>query len=91
MVNFIVRAKVADFAQWRTAFDAGEPIRRAAGATGVSHVYRDADDPNTVTFILEWDTADNARKWMNDPALKERQQKAGVVGAPVVAAILTAA
>ena len=60
----------------------------AGGATGVSQVYRDLDDPNTVTLVMEWDTAENARKFMENPALREVMQKAGVVGMPAVRAIL---
>lgn len=91
MVYLTIRAKVTDFAKWRSVFDESEGLRRAAGSTGLNHVYRDVDDPNTVTLMLEWDNTDNAHKFMNDPALRERQQKAGVVGPPAVSAILSLA
>jgi hypothetical protein len=82
-----VRHTVADYAKWRVGFDANETARRAAGANGVQQVYRDVDDPNTVTIIMEWDKAENARKFLDDPTLKEMMQKAGVIGAPAVRAI----
>lgn len=88
MVYVNVRHTVADYAKWRPFFDEDEPRRRSGGATGVNHVYRDVDDPNTITIVLEWDTAENARTFMDDPALREVMQKAGVIGAPAIRTIL---
>ena len=89
MVYLNVRHTVADYEKWRPLFDEDEARRRAAGATGVNQVYRDVDDPNTITIVLEWDNAENARKFMDDPALREVMQKAGVIGMPAVRAILS--
>ena len=89
MVYLNVRATVADYEKWWSFFDEDEARRRAAGATGVNQVYRDLDDPNTVTVVLEWDNAENARKFMDDPALREVMQKSGVIGMPAVRAILS--
>ncbi len=41
---------------------------------------------HTVTVVMEWDNAGNARKFMDDPALREAMQKAGVVGMPALEA-----
>ncbi len=78
---------VATIPKWRAGFDAHEYARRAAGATGVNQVYRDVDDANTVTLIMEWDNAANARKFVDDLALREVMQQAGVIGMPAVRAI----
>lgn len=91
MIYLNVRHTVVDYEKWRPFFDADETRRRASGATGVNQVYRDADDPNTVTLIMEWDNVVNAQKFVNDPALAEVMQKAGVIGKPAVGAILTRA
>jgi hypothetical protein len=84
MVNIMVRHTVADYAAWRPVFDAHEAFRRANGATGEGEVYRDEGSPNQVTTILEWDTAENARRFSNDPSLKEAMREAGVTGAPEI-------
>jgi quinol monooxygenase YgiN len=89
MVYLNVRHTVADYDKWRPLFDEDEARRRAAGATGVNQVYRDLDDPNTITIVLEWDNEENARNFMNDPVLREVMQKAGVIGMPAVRAILS--
>jgi quinol monooxygenase YgiN len=70
-------------------FDADETRRQAAGATGVNQVYRDANNPNIVTLVMEWDNAAHAQKFVTDPMLGEVMQKAGVIGMPEVAAILS--
>ncbi len=88
MVHVLVRHTVADYSAWRPIFDGDAARRKAAGATGVNHVHRDVDEPNTLTLVLEWDNAENARKFLDDPALREVMAKAGVVGAPAVRAIL---
>ncbi len=73
-----VRMDVTDYAKWRAVFDAAAAARRAYGATGNDQVYRDRDNPKTVTVIVEWEDAKRASEWFQSPALKEAQQKAGV-------------
>lgn len=88
MIYINVRHTVADYATWRPYFDADESRRRAAGATGINQVYRDSNDPNVVTLIMQWDNMVNAQKFYNDPMMRDVMQKAGVIGMPAVSAIL---
>jgi quinol monooxygenase YgiN len=89
MVHVSMRYTVADYNTWRGVFDSNDGTRRNAGCTGKVQVYRDVDDPNTISLVMEWDSADNARKFLDDPALRERMKAAGVVGAAAVRTILT--
>jgi len=91
MVHINMRYTVADYQTWRAIFDSNDETRRAAGCTGAVRVFRDVSDPNTITLMMEWDNADNARKFLDDPALAERMKAAGVVGAPIVRTISTLA
>jgi quinol monooxygenase YgiN len=91
MAYVIVRHTVADYEKWRPLFDQDESRRRAGGGKGVNQVYRDVDNPNVVTIVMEWDNDENALKFTKDPALAEVMQKAGVVGRPAVAAIASKA
>ena len=88
MVYVNVRHTVADYEKWRLFFNEDDARRRTAGATGTTQIYRDADDANIVTTLIEWNNAENALKFMSDPALREVMQKAGVVGAPAIRTIL---
>lgn len=78
MVYAIVRHTVRDYDTWLPFFGADDARRRAAGSTGHNQIYRDADNPNTLTIVLEWDSAERALKFMNDPALGEVMGRAGV-------------
>ena len=88
MVYVNVRHTVTDFEKWRPFFDGDQSRRKAAGATGSYQLYRDVNDPNTLTLFMEWDNEANANKFLKDPALAEVMQKAGVVGMPAVVAVL---
>ena len=87
MVYITVRHTAADYEKWRPSFDGDEARRRAGGATGVNQIFRDVADPNTITLVLEWDSAEKAHKFLDDPALREVMLKAGVVGMPAVIAV----
>jgi hypothetical protein len=89
MCYIVVRHTVADYEKWRPFYDGDDVRRRAAGATGVSFVYRDVDDPNTTTVLMEWDKPENAQKFANDPALAEVMKKAGVIGQPSLVSIVS--
>jgi hypothetical protein len=89
MCYIVVRHTVADYEKWRPFYDGDDVRRRAAGETGVSFVYRDVDDPNTTTVLMEWDKPENAQKFANDPALAEVMKKAGVIGQPSLVSIVS--
>jgi hypothetical protein len=91
MCYLVVRHKVADYAKWRLSYDEDNTRRRAGGATGVSQVYRDTDDPNTTIAIMEWDTPENALKFAHDPQLASIMQKAGVIGQPSLVTVTSRA
>ena len=84
MIYLSSRQNVSDYAKWRTAFDTNATFRKDAGATGVNQIYRDVENPGTVTAIMEWNNIEKARTFSADPKLKEVMGKAGVIGSPEV-------
>jgi len=76
---------------WRVGFDAQESNRKAAGSTGLNQFYRDVENPNNVTLIMEWDEAVNAQAYVNDPNTKASMDAKGVTGRPMVVAVQTKA
>lgn len=82
MVYVNVQQTVEDYKVWRPFFDNDAARRHTGGATGINQVYRNVENPNQITVVLEWDNLDNAQKFLKDPALKEIMQKAGVIGMP---------
>jgi hypothetical protein len=77
----IVWHKVADFAKWKTAYDAHDSVRLAYGI----HNYvigRSVDDSNMVLVATKADDVAKAKAFGKDPSLKSAMQKGGVIGAP---------
>ena len=91
MVYINLRVNVADYDKWRASFDANESSRKSAGSTGVNQYYRDVDNPNNVTLVLEWEAADKAQAFLNDPNTKASMDAAGVTGRPAVVAVMVKA
>jgi len=82
MSNYMIaRARVRDYSEWKTGYDAHEPSRAAAGLTE-KHVLQDADDPNTVTLIFEAEDLKRAEEFSKSDDLREAMQKTGVLGKP---------
>jgi hypothetical protein len=87
MVYINLRLNLENYEKWHAGFDANDSNRRAGGSTGVTQIYRDVDNPNSVSIILEWEDAAKAQAFLNDPKLKQVMQASGVIGAPVVRAV----
>ena len=81
MPYMLVRLQVSDYAKWRSVFDEHEPTRKAAGSKG-SHVLHDADNPNELSILLEWDSHERARQFAESEDLKNIMEAAGVVSRP---------
>jgi quinol monooxygenase YgiN len=84
MIYVNVRGTVSDYTKWRTVFDTNASLRKDAGATGVNQIYRDVENPGTITAIMEWNNIDKARLHIADPKTKEAMQTAGFTGSPEV-------
>lgn len=83
MPYILVQHSVEDYARWKVGFDDHGATRQASGSKGAL-VLRNAEDPNQVTLLLEWDNLDNARAFANSDELREAMQRAGVTGPPSV-------
>ena len=81
MANLIVRHKVEDYAKWKPYFDGDAANRKAAGSQG-GRLYRNANDPNELIVVWDWDSLDNAKAFAGSPELRETMMKAGVADHP---------
>ena len=66
---------------WKAAFDEHASTRKAAGSKG-GRLFRSADDPNELVAIFEWDSLENARKFVGSDDLRQAMEQAGVTGPP---------
>ena len=83
MVHVLVRHKVADFNRWKESFDSYLNTRMRAGELGF-RLFQSVDDPRDVTLLSDWDSVEQARRFMSSEELRSRMQQAGVVGTPDV-------
>lgn len=81
MAYVLVRHKVKDYSAWKPGFDDHGNDREAAGSKG-GYVFRNADDPNEVLVLLEWDEMENVRSFVHSNDLKEKMQEVGVIDQP---------
>jgi uncharacterized protein YeaO (DUF488 family) len=83
MRYLLVRHKVAEFDQWKSAYDANLPSREKAGLKE-EHLLRNIDDPSEVLLLYEVEDLQKAREFVDSPDLSAAMEKAGVVDKPDV-------
>ena len=75
MATIISRRKLgpADFPNWKARFEEAAIARKNAGCRGVQR-FRSVDDPDEVVVIFDWDSHENARRFIegNMKLLQER-------------------
>jgi heme-degrading monooxygenase HmoA len=83
MPYVLIRHKVEDYAKWKPVFDEHGATRKASGSKG-GHLFRNADDPNEVVIIFEWDTMEKARQFVQSEDLGQAMKRSGVSDQPDV-------
>jgi len=81
MTHLLVRHNVADFAKWKTLYDAHLTARQKAGLRE-KNLLRSVDNPNEVVLLFEAEDLKKAQAFSESSDLREAMQKAGVVGQP---------
>ena len=76
MVHVLMRHRVANFATWKTVFDAAFMLRKAAGERSF-RLYHDVTDPSDLTLFFEWESAAMAERFLKSDQLKNEMQTAG--------------
>jgi quinol monooxygenase YgiN len=69
--------KVKDYEQWKEGYDASIEQRKAAGEISFQ-VFRNVDDPNTVTVLSVQESAERVQAFLDSPDLKVRMEAAGI-------------
>jgi quinol monooxygenase YgiN len=83
MVSVFIRHRVSDYAVWRQVFDAYAPQRRAGGeqAYRISH---QLGEPNSLCLFFEWDSVENAKRFLASEDLASTMQRAGICDQPEI-------
>ena len=69
--------KVEDYNRWKEGYDASIEQRKAAGEVSYQ-VFRNVDDPNTVTVLSVQESAEKVQAFMDSPDLQTRMEGAGI-------------
>ena len=69
--------KVENYEEWKEGYDASIEQRKAAGEVSFQ-VFRNVDDPNTVTVLSVQESAEQVQAFMDSPDLKARMEAAGI-------------
>ena len=83
MPYILVRHKVEDFDRWKAAFDGQAPARGEAGSKG-GYVFRNADDPNEVVALLEWDERERVEQFILSEDMQQTMLNSGVTELPSI-------
>lgn len=79
--TMMIHHQVADYAKWRTAYDADQSNRTSAGLTSC-RVQRSMDDANDLVILCNMADIAKAKAFTSSKALMDTMSKAGVVGKP---------
>lgn len=79
MLAMLIRHTVVDYRAWKPVFDEDEVTRRANGCER-EHLFRNADDPNELVLLLEWDDLERARLYADSDDLRLALRRSGVIG-----------
>lgn len=83
MSTIFVRHTVADYDTWKPGFDEHGAVRRDHGLTDAG-LYRDIENPNDLTVVLNADDLGRAREFLGSDDLRETMGRLGVVSQPDV-------
>ena len=83
MPFLVVRHKIADYGKWKLAFDSDAGNRKEHGSEG-GYLLRNADDPNEIVIVLEWESIQGMRQFAQSDKLKEAMRAGGVLDKPDV-------
>lgn len=81
MPALLIRHQVADYAIWKSVFDAHDTTRRAHGCQG-DRLFRNSADRHEVLLLLDWDDLDRARFFLQSDEVQEEWTRGGVTDEP---------
>jgi len=67
----LAKIKIRDYAKWKHVFDDLSAVRKAYGAKK-GFPFQEADSPNEVTVLIEWDNLESAHKYYRSDEMTEK-------------------
>lgn len=89
MVYILGNHPVRDFDTWKPFFDS-DLARAAAAGIHLVKLFRDLDDPNSVSILFSAPSKDVFLTFFDNPVLPELMQSAGVLAPPSIQFLMEA-
>jgi len=70
-----------NYAKWKPIYDQHAATRKANGSKR-AHLFRNADNPNEIIILFEWDDLGKARSFAQSEDLVKTMQNSGVSDKP---------
>lgn len=83
MTHVMIRHRVNDYGAWKKEFDNFIDVRRSSGEISYQILQPEGEKEN-LYLLFEWDSVENARKFLESPTLKLTMEKAGVNEKPEI-------
>jgi len=80
-VSLLIHHEVASYTDWKADFDSTLDWRRKNGECSC-RIFQRAGKANDVNLLLEWESLEKARAFIDSDELKAKMQVAGVKGSP---------
>jgi len=81
MKYVLVNHKVEDYDKWKLVYDEDGSTRKAGGSKS-AFLFHNAEDPNQLVVLTQWEDLESAKKFSESEDLQITMQKAGVKGRP---------
>ena len=81
MPHAVARIRVADFDRFIKTFETRGKAKRAEHGSRSATVFRNAEDPNEVITVFDWDR-EEIETFLADPEAREIMAEAGLEGPP---------
>ena len=79
----LAHVKVEDYDRWRATFESHMETRKNGGCLG-THIFYNAKDKKEIIINFQWDSEENAQKWMSSDEARQAMADAGLIGSPEV-------
>ena len=83
MSMMIIQHEVKDYSNWKRVFDLSLPVRKMFGERS-SRIFRDMDNPNNISVLVEWKDIEKAAEYAESEDLRTSMKSAGVIGQPKI-------
>lgn len=80
-VGFLRIVKVENFEKFKSVFEGAVDLRKSYGSKG-GHLYRNPKDQNQAIIVLEYNSLENAEKYLQSDDLKQKMKEGGAIGTP---------